>query len=77
MKTTEIPGTVSKINTTVNGLQKSRGSMKRSIIKTQQEIKLVQYSVVCALLAEKFGDNPPLAMFFVLCTLWLTFRKNR
>ena len=77
MKTTEIPGTISKINTAVSGLQKSRGSMKRSMVKTQQEIKLVQYSVVCALLAEKFGDNPPLAMFFVFCTLWFTFRKSR
>ena len=77
MKTTEIPGTIGKISTTVSGLQKSRGSMKRTMIKTRQEIKIVQYSVVCALLAEKFRDNPPLAMFFVLCTLWFTFRKNQ
>jgi predicted unusual protein kinase regulating ubiquinone biosynthesis (AarF/ABC1/UbiB family) len=77
MKTTEIPGTIGKINTAVSGLQKSRGSMKRTMIKTRQEIKFVQYSVVCALLAEKFGDSPPLAMFFVLCTLWFTFRKNQ
>jgi predicted unusual protein kinase regulating ubiquinone biosynthesis (AarF/ABC1/UbiB family) len=77
MKTTEIPGTVSKINTAVAGLQKSRGSMKRTMVKTQQEIRLVQYSVVCTLLAEKFGDNTPLAMFFVFCTLWLTFRKSQ
>ena len=77
MKTTEIPGTIGKINTAVSGLQKSRGFMKRTMIKTRQEIKIVQYSVVCALLAEKFGDNPPLAMFFVLCTLWFTFRKNQ
>jgi len=77
MKTTEIPGTIGKINTAVSGLQKSRGFMKRTMIKTRQEIKFVQYSVVCALLAEKFGDNPPLATFFVLCTLWFTFRKNQ
>ena len=77
MKTTEIPGTISKISTAVSGLQKSRGSMKRTMVKTQQEIRLVQYSVVCALLAEKFGDTPPLAMFFVLCTLWITFRKSQ
>jgi predicted unusual protein kinase regulating ubiquinone biosynthesis (AarF/ABC1/UbiB family) len=77
MKTTEIPGTIGKINTAVTGLQKSRGSMKRSMVKTQQEIRLVQYSVVCALLAERFGDNPPLATFFVLCTMWFTFRKSQ
>ena len=77
MKTTEIPGTIGKINTSVLGLQKSRGSMKRAMIKTQQEIRLVQYSVVCALLAERFVDNPPLDVFFILCTLWLTFRKSK
>ena len=77
MKTTEIPGTIGKISTAVTGLQKSRGSMKRTMIKTQQEIRLVQYSVVCALLAERFGDNPPLATFLLLCTLWITFRKSR
>ena len=77
MKTTEIPGTIGKINTSVLGLQKSRGSMKRAMIKTQQEIRLVQYSVVCALLAERFGDNTSLATFFVLCTLWFTFRKSQ
>ena len=77
MKTTEIPGTIGKISTAVTGLQKSRGAMKRTMVKTQQEVRLVQYSVLCALLAEKFGDNPPLAMFFILCTLWFTFRKSR
>jgi ubiquinone biosynthesis protein len=77
MKTTEIPGTIGKISTAVTGLQKSRGSMKRTMVKTQQEVRLVQYSVLCALLAEKFGDNPPLALFFVLCTLWFTFRKSQ
>ena len=39
MKTTEIPGTIGKISTAVSGLQKSRGSMKRTMIKTRQEIK--------------------------------------
>src|SRR6056300_471859 len=76
MKTTEIPSKIGKISTTVLGLEKSRASMKRSMVKTQREIRVVQYSVVCALLAERVGDTP-LAMFFVLCTLWFTFRKNR
>ena len=76
MKTTEIPTKIGKISTAVLGLEKSRAAMKRSMVKTRQEIRVVQYSVVCALLAEQFGDTP-LAMFFVLCTLWFTFRKNR
>ena len=76
MKTTEIPSKIGKISTTVLGLEKSRASMKRSMVKTQREIRVVQYSVVCALLAERFGDTP-LALVFVFCTLWFTFRKNR
>ena len=75
-RTSEIPAKIGKISSTVMGLEKSRSAMKRSMIKTQREIRVVQYSVVCALLAERFGDTP-LAMVFVLCTLWFTFRKNR
>jgi predicted unusual protein kinase regulating ubiquinone biosynthesis (AarF/ABC1/UbiB family) len=75
-RTSEIPAKIGKISSTVMGLEKSRSAMKRSMIRTQREIKVVQYSVVCALLAERFGDTP-LAMVFVLCTLWFTFRKNR
>lgn len=76
MTTTTIPSTIGKINASVVGLEKSRAAMKRSISKTRQDIQVVQYSVVCALLAQQLGDTP-LAMIFVLCTLWFTFRKGR
>jgi predicted unusual protein kinase regulating ubiquinone biosynthesis (AarF/ABC1/UbiB family) len=76
IRTTEIPLKIGKISTAVLGLEKSRASMKRTIVKTRQDIQVVQYSVVCTLLAEQFGDTP-LALFFVMCALWFTFRKNR
>ena len=76
MTTTSIPSTIGKINTSVLGLEKSRAAMKRSISKTRQDIQVVQYSVVCALLAQQLGDTR-LAMIFVACTLWFTFRKGR
>ena len=76
MTTTSIPSTIGKINASVLGLEKSRAAMKRSISKTRQDIQVVQYSVVCALLAQQLGDTP-LAMIFVACTLWFTFRKGR
>src|SRR6056300_857352 len=75
-RTTEIPSKIGKISSTVLGLEKSRASMRRSMVKTRQEIRVVQYSVICALLAERFNDTPIAAML-VLCTLWFTFRKNR
>ena len=72
----EIPSKIGKISTAVLGLEKSRGNIKRSIVKTQREIKVLQYSVVCTLLADRFGDTP-MSILFVLGAIWLTFRKNR
>ena len=50
--------------------------MMRSMVKTRREIQVVQYSVLCALLAERSGDTP-LALVFVVLLMWLTFRKNQ
>ena len=72
----EIPAKIGKISTAVLGLEKSRGNIKRSIVKTQREIKILQYSVICTLLADRFGDTP-MSVLFVMGALWLTFRKNR
>ena len=76
MSTTEIPSKIGKITSTVLGLERSRAAMKRSMIKTRQEIKVVQYSVICALLAERFSDSP-LALIPVIVAIWITFRKDR
>ena len=76
MNTTEIPSKIGKINSTVLGLERSRAAMKRSMIKTRQEIRVVQYSVVCALLAERFNGTP-FAALLVAFAIWITFRKDR
>jgi predicted unusual protein kinase regulating ubiquinone biosynthesis (AarF/ABC1/UbiB family) len=76
MKTTEIPSKIGKISTAVLGLEKSRASMKRSMVKTRQEIRVVQYSVICAVLAERFHDTP-LAGVFIAGAMYFTFRKDR
>ena len=76
MNTTEIPSKIGKINSTVLGLERSRAAMKRSMIKTRQEIRIVQYSVICALLAERFNGTP-LAALLVGIAIWITFRKDR
>jgi len=71
-----IPSKIGKINSTVLGLERSRAAMKRSMIKTRQEIRVVQYSVICALLAERFSGTP-LAAILVGVAIWITFRKDR
>jgi len=78
MKTAEMPAKIRNISTAVLGLEKSKAAMKRSMSKTRQDIRMVQYSIVSALMAHQFDDTP-LAMAFVLCTLWFAFssRKNR
>jgi predicted unusual protein kinase regulating ubiquinone biosynthesis (AarF/ABC1/UbiB family) len=78
MKTAEMPSKIRNISTAVLGLEKSKASMKRSMSKTRDEIRMVQYSIVSALMAHQFDDTP-LAMGFVLCTLWFAFssRRNR
>ena len=76
MNTTEIPSKIGKISSTVLGLERSRAAMKRSMVKTRQEIRIVQYSVICALLAERFNGTP-LAAFLVAFAIWITFRKDR
>ena len=74
--TTDIPSKIGKINSTVLGLERSRAGMKRSMIKTRQEIRVVQYSVICALLAERFNGTP-FAAILVGVAIWITFRKDR
>ena len=74
--TTDIPSKIGKINSTVLGLERSRAGMKRSMIKTRQEIRVVQYSVICALLAERFNGTP-LAAILMGVAIWITFRKDR
>jgi hypothetical protein len=71
-----IPSKIGKINSTVLGLERSRAAMKRSMIKTRQEIRVVQYSVICALLAERFSGTP-FAAILVGVAIWITFRKDR
>ena len=78
MKTAEMPSKIRNISKAVLGLEKSKAAMKRSMSKTRQEIRMVQYSIVSALMAHQFDDTP-LAMAFVLSTLWFAFssRKSR
>ena len=78
MKTAEMPSNIRNISKAVLGLEKSKAAMKRSMSKTRQEIRMVQYSIVSALMAHQFDDTP-LAFAFVLSTLWFAFssRKSR
>jgi len=79
--TAEMPTRVKNISTAVLGLEKSRTAMKRSIDKTRREIRMAQYSILCAMMADRFADQENIFLFgaFFFSTLWFTFisRRNR
>ena len=54
----EMPSRIKSINETVLDIEKSRNKMRRSIEKSRNEMKTVQYSILCAILADKFVDVP-------------------
>jgi len=78
MKTVEMPTKIRNISTAVLGLEKSKAAMKRSMSKTRQEIRTLQYTMLSGLVAYQFHDTP-IAYACILCNLWFVFssRKNQ
>lgn len=76
MNTAEMPSKIRNISKAVLGLEKSKTAMKRSMAKTREDIRMVQYSIVSALMAHQFDDTP-LAFAFVLSTLWFAFSSRK
>ena len=80
MRTAEMPTRIKNISTAVLGLEKSRAATKRSIEKTRREIRMGQYSILCAMMADRFADQENVFLFgaFLFGTLWFSlFRKER
>jgi len=78
VKTVEMPTKIRNISTAVLGLEKSKAAMKRSMSKTRQEIRTLQYTMLSGLVAYQFHDTP-IAYACILCNLWFVFssRKNQ
>lgn len=79
-RTAEMPTRIKNISTAVLGLEKSRTATKRSIEKTRREIRMGQYSILCAMMADRFADQENVFLFgtFLFGTLWFSlFRKER
>ena len=75
---TEMPIRVKNLSTAVLGLEKSRAAVKRSLKKTQREIRYAQYSILSTLVALE-QDNEYLFGLFTLIAVWfaLTSRRNQ
>ena len=74
----EMPSRIRSINDSIIELEKSRTKLKRSIEKSRDDMKYMQYSILTAILAEHFVDTPPLFAAFSLTTLFFLFiQRNR
>src|SRR6056300_777520 len=76
--TAEMPTRVKNISTAVLNLEKSRNAMKRSLDKTQREVRFALYSTLSAILAVEQDDKILMSLFTVMAA-WFAFtsRKNR
>jgi predicted unusual protein kinase regulating ubiquinone biosynthesis (AarF/ABC1/UbiB family) len=76
--TAEMPNRVKNISTAVLNLEKSRNAMKRSLDRTQREVRFALYSTLSAILAVEQDDKILMSLFTVMAA-WFAFtsRKNR
>lgn len=76
--TSEMPTRIKNISTAVLNLEKSRTAMKRSLDRTQREVRFALYSTLSAILAVEQDDKVLMSMFTLMAAWFaLTSRKNR
>jgi len=76
--TSEMPTRIKNISTAVLNLEKSRTAMKRSLDRTQREVRFALYSTLSAIVAVEQDDNLLMAMFTLMAVGFaLTSRKSQ
>jgi ubiquinone biosynthesis protein len=76
--TSEMPTRIKNISTAVLNLEKSRTAMKRSLDRTQREVRFALYSTLSAILAVEQDDKVLMTMFTIMAAWFaLTSRKSR
>jgi len=73
----EMPSRIRSINESINELERSRSKLRRSIEKSREDARFMQYSILTAILAEHFVDKPPLFVVFSVMTLLFLFTSQR
>ena len=73
----EMPSRIRSINESINELERSRSKLRRSIEKSREDARFMQYSILTAILAEHFVDKPPLFVTFSVMTLLFLFTSQR
>ena len=73
----EMPSRIRSINESINELERSRSRLRRSIEKSREDMRFMQYSILTAILAEHFIDKPPLFVAFSAVTAFFLFTSQR
>ena len=73
----EMPSRIRSINDSVLELEKSRSKLRRTIDKSRDDMRFMQYSTLTAILAEHFVDTPPLFAIFSVTTLIFLITSQR
>ena len=73
----EMPSRIRSINESINELERSRSKLRRTIEKSREDMRSMQYSILAAILAEHFVDKPPLFAAFSAVTAFFLFTSQR
>jgi hypothetical protein len=73
----EMPSRIRSINESINELERSRSRLRRSIERSREDMRFMQYSILTAILAEHFVDRPPLFAAFSIATAFFLFSSQK
>lgn len=73
----EMPSRIRSINESINELERSRSKLRRSIEKSREDMRFMQYSILTAILAENFVDNHILFAVFSMITLFFVVNSQK
>ena len=73
----EMPSRIRSINESINELERSRSRLRRSIERSREDMRFMQYSILTAILAEHFVDRPPVFVAFSVATAFFLFSSQK
>lgn len=73
----EMPGRVKSMSESISELERSRNQLKRSIEKSGRDMRTIQYSILSAILADNFVDQPAIFGACLLATAYFVFTGQK
>lgn len=73
----EMPTRIRSISDSIGDMEKSRLKIKRSLEKTRTDMKTTQYTLLSAMVADNFREEPLFFGFFVILTVYFLITGQR